>query len=320
MTTTKTKAKPDVIAVVGPTATGKTTLGVQLAQALQSEVISADSQLMYQQLNIGTAKPTAEEQKGVTHHVLDCVPPDQSYSVADYKRQAGAKLKELIAKGQTPVVVGGTGFYLRALLQDGFLPSVAPDEVFRERLKVIAEEKGRLYLHQQLAEKDPRRAADLHPNDLFRVIRALEIIEKTGKPVADNRLPNPYNVHWIGLTFEDRDKHRQLIDSRIDAMLKAGWLDEIREVIAQYGAETHALQVAHGYPEWVEHLQGKLTYKAALEQIQINIHQYARRQMTWFQRNEAIQWFDVGEKDGDESSLYNPAKIVTSVMNRVNPA
>lgn len=289
-----------VIAVAGQTATGKTALGVELAKRLNTEVISADSQLVYRHLDIGTAKPTEEEIQGISHHMIDLVSPTEEFSVARYQNEASPVLKKLFNQSKSPVVVGGTGFYFRALLQEKFYPDVAPDENFRSEMRQLSDESPEGYLHGLLTEKDPERAADLHPNDHVRIIRALEIIHHTGQPVPVIQEKTKYPVIWVGLHYEDRDYHRSLIDERIDKMVEAGWIDEVEALMNQYGADAHALQVAHGYPEWVAHLQNKMTFHDAREQIRINIHQYSRRQVTFFKKNESMQWFDVGVQSLDE--------------------
>ncbi len=283
---------PKIIAVVGPTATGKTAMGVSLAQYLNSEVISADSQVVYRELNIGTAKPTEEEMEGIPHHMINRVDPVETYSVARYEKEATVILERLLTEGKTPVVVGGTGFYIRALLESHFVPDVPPDEAFRQEMSRQSATKGAEYLYQLLQEKDPERAEALHPNDTFRVIRALEIIHQTGQtvPKASEAKLKPFDVIWIGLTYVDRDRHRARINERIQAMLEMGWLKEVELLLKKYGPDAEALKVSHGYPEWVQYLQGDRTYEDALEQIQINIHQYSRRQMTWFKRNPSMSW------------------------------
>lgn len=279
-----------VIAVVGPTATGKTALGVELAQWLNSEVVSADSQIIYRELDIGTAKPTAEECQGIPHHMINVAEPTEAFSAANYQAQAITHLNSLWASGKVPIVVGGTGFYIQALLQAEFIPNVPPNPTFRQAMNQLAEREGPLALHGLLAERDPLRAGDLHPHDKVRVIRALEIIEATGKPVPRQSTAKDLDVYWLGLTFEDRDKLRSRIDQRIERMMAQGWPGEVQDLVARHGAQAHALQVAHGYPELVQVVTGQRALEDALVQVRINIHQYARRQMTWFRRNPEIHW------------------------------
>lgn len=300
-----------MIAVVGPTATGKTALGILIAKALNGEIISADSRVIYRHLDIGTAKPTLEERQGIPHHMLDIAEPNQQYSASLYREQALPILENIRLAGKRPVIVGGTGFYIRSLLESGLIPSVPPNPELREELTALAECHGSAYLHQRLAGLDPERAGQLHPNDRFRIIRALEIIQATGKAVPQTSETPNSSVCWIGLTYEDRDLLRKRIDERIETMIQAGWIEEVESLIKRYGPDVEALRVAHGYPEWVCYLQGRMTFEEAKAQIQINIHQYARRQMTWFRRNPLIHWIFIDQHDWGEvcriafSLLYN---------------
>jgi tRNA dimethylallyltransferase len=288
-----------VIAIVGTTATGKTPLGVSLAQGLQAQygvsaaVISADSQLVYQGLDIGTAKPTVAEQQGVVHYGMDWVAPNEPFSVAQYQALATPVLDTLLAEGKIPIVVGGTGFYIKALLESQFIPAVPPDPAFRAQIAELAQREGRPAVYARLQALDPARAAALYPNDLVRVTRALEIIHHTGQPVSNQVQPRPYQVLWIGLHHADRTLLDAKILARITAMLDAGWLDEVQQLMARFGPQAPALQVAHGYPELVQVCQGQITLDQAVAQININVRQYARRQLTWFKRNPHIHWFNV---------------------------
>jgi tRNA dimethylallyltransferase len=290
---------PSVVAVVGPTATGKTDLGVFIAKALGSEVVSADSQLIYWELTIGTAKPDATERQGIPHHMIDVAAPTEVFSAAQYQAQAQGHLERLWNQGKLPVVVGGTGFYLKSLLEAEFIPDVAPNPLFREEMNALAQTEGTPALHHLLSEQDPQRAADLHPNDKVRLIRALEIIHATGQPVPRRNQPKRLSVLWLGLTYADRTLLDIRIDSRIEAMLQAGWLAEVETLIARYSLDAHALGVAHGYPELVKVVLGETSLAEATEQIRINVRQYARRQMTWFRKNPTIQWLACDEQPID---------------------
>lgn len=299
-----------VIAVIGPTATGKTALAVEIAKLLGTEIISADSQVLYRELNIGTAKPTEEEQQGVPHHMIDVAAPHEAFSAAAYQAQASQHLAEIARSGRIPVVAGGTGFYLRALLQADFIPAVPPNDAFRQKMAALADNQGSSALYEMLQAKDPVRAEALHPNDRVRVIRALEIIEATGQPVPNRADQKGLDILWLGLTSDqNRDALRSRIDNRIDVMMQAGWLMEVESIIEKYGPEAHALGVAHGYPELRDVVLKRSTLADALAQVRINIHQYARRQMTWFRRNQAIQWADCDQLSPDERWLWAQKKI-----------
>jgi tRNA dimethylallyltransferase len=302
-----------VVAVVGPTATGKTALAVEIAHWLNTEIISADSQLLYRELTIGTAKPTPEERRGISHYMIDVAAPDEVYSAATYQTQALAHLEGLWQEGKIPVVAGGTGFYIRALLQADFIPEVPPNPAFRQAMADLAVHEPPGFLHRRLTELDPERAQALHPNDRVRIIRALEIIEATGQPVPNHSRNKTLDIQWVGLTYEDRDLLRNRIDRRIDAMMAEGWLDEVCDLVKRYGPEAHALGVAHGYPELVSVVLGQRSLADALEQIRINIHQYARRQMTWFRRNPDIAWHLCDQLTPED--LQNSVKSRITKMN-----
>jgi tRNA dimethylallyltransferase len=286
-------ASPWILALVGPTATGKTALSLPLAEALGTEILCADSRVIYRGLDIGTAKPTAQEQQRVRHHLLDVADPTEVYSVARYEAEATPLLKALLAEKGLAVVTGGTGFYLRALLEASFLPQVARNPALRDTYHQIATAAGPEALWQRLHQADPTRAAAIHPHNLVRVMRALEIVESTGQPVGQHTAPRAYRVLWVGLTVENRDWLRARINARLAAMLAEGWLDEVRDLMRTVGADAEALRVTHGYPEWVAVLQGKLAMDEAKATVCTKIHQYARRQLTWFRRNAAIHWLSV---------------------------
>jgi len=283
---------PETIAIIGPTATGKTRIGVEIAKKLGSDVISVDSQLVYQGLNIGVAKPTIEEMQGIRHHMIDVAPPTVTFSAGDYAEMARPLLKH------NSVLVGGTGFYLRALLQPDHLPPIQTDPRIRARLKEYLASNGPQMLYQNLQNSDPRRAAQLHPNDTTRVIRALEVIEHTGKPIPQTPTHLAFPVKLIGLTYRDRDLHRQIIRTRLRQMMADGFLEEVDALYQTHGF-CAAMQKAHGYAELLDVLTGKRTLEDALLQVEINIRQYARRQMTWFRKIPDIHWFYVDETKPD---------------------
>ncbi len=307
--TTNTTSIPKVIAILGPTATGKTALSVEIAQWLGTEIISADSQLIYRELTIGTAKPSMKERGGIAHHMIDVAEPTEIYSAANYQTDASAILKTVQHAGKIPVVTGGTGFYLKALLQADFIPSVPPNPVFREAMHRLAQQHGSAYLHNRLYALDPVRAEALHPNDTVRIIRALEIIDATGLPVPNAPVQKSLDVLWLGLMYEDRDLLRARIDERIEAMMQAGWLTEVESLVRQYGPQAHALHVAHGYPELMSVALGECTLPQALERVRLNIHQYSRRQMTWFRRNPDIHWLACDTLNSAERLEWAKARI-----------
>jgi tRNA dimethylallyltransferase len=299
--------KPDVVAVVGPTATGKTIIGAQLAKHFGSEVISVDSQLVYQDLSIGVARPTEAEMLGIPHHMIGIVSPETAFSAGDYAELARPLLEKMIDEKRIPVLVGGTGFYLRALLQPEHLPQVPVNPEIRKRLKQRIQQEGESFLYETLKEADPDRAEEIHPNDTVRLIRALEIIELTGKPIEKTPLEPSYPILTIGLMYVDRECHLRKIRSRLKAMMDEGFLEEVQELYSRYGL-CYALTKAHGYPELVEVITGKRTLESAMTQIEVNIRQYSKRQMTWFRRFPNIIWYAVDEQ--------SPNEIITDVIRK----
>jgi tRNA dimethylallyltransferase len=303
---------PNLYVIVGSTATGKTALSIALAKHINAAfVLSADSQQVYEGLNIGTAKPTIEEQAGVLHYGLDIVPPTQLFSTVQFQHYALPLLTEAFSQGQSVVVSGGTGFYLQGLLQPSQLPSVPPNPIFRDSLASA----DSLLLHAQLQKKDPARASQLEPQDKNRIIRALEIIHATNAPVPtewqpsllEQHLPPSLqpNIHWIGLQPEDKLAHWAKMEQRVAVMLQQGWLAEVASVAKKYGATCPALQVAIGYPELLGVLEQKQSLEEAQLQININVRQYARRQRTWFKRNTAINWLSADCLTTDTQQLMH---------------
>jgi tRNA dimethylallyltransferase len=288
--------------IVGSTATGKTALGIAFAQWLERSgvkvvVLSADSRLVYQGLNVGTAKPTVLECAGIAHEGMNLVPPTQPFTAQDYATWAEACLAEVHQQGAIPLFVGGTGFYLQSALCETLIPAVVPDESLRHALHQEASTpEGRLLQWQRLECLDPNRAMHLHPNDTLRVVRALEVIQLTGKPVPQVKPLNQtyrYPTHWFNLYASDKLWLWQRIAHRTQQMLKQGWLDEVEALVAQYGEQAHALGVTHGYPELIKVLKGEMTPAEAEDSINIQVRQYAKRQQTWFRRLTSIDTLDI---------------------------
>ncbi|MEB3244428.1 MAG: tRNA (adenosine(37)-N6)-dimethylallyltransferase MiaA [Vampirovibrionales bacterium] len=301
----KARLNGPLVVLVGPTATGKSRLGVLLAKALMAagqpaSIVSADSRLVYRELTIGTAKPTPDEQQGIPHAMIDCVPPDAVFSAAQYAHQAYGVLCELWQQQILPIIVGGTGFYLQALLQghNDALPPVSPNPTYRNALQTEIEQSGLQTLYLRLQAQDPQRAVEIYPTDAFRIIRALEIIEFSGQKASSFKAPAlevPKNQLWFGLGIDDRTLLHARIALRTQAMFSAGWLKEVEGLLARYGPQAPALQATLGYPELVAHLQnpGAQPLSEVQEKIVILTRQYARRQLTWFKRNPAILWTPV---------------------------
>lgn len=286
---------PKVIVIAGPTASGKTALSIALAQRYGGEVVSADSMQIYREMDIGTAKPTLAERQGIPHHMLDVADPGEHYSVARYVQEAGACVDDILARGRVPILAGGTGLYLDSLLS-GRTFAPYPATGWREKLARRAREEGTAPLLAELAQADPETAARLHEHDEKRIIRALEVYYETGKPISQHNretlaLPPRYEGCWLGLTFRDRADLWRRIDRRVDEMLAQGLAEEVRRLLDRgLDPGCTALQ-AIGYKELARAVRGEEPMEQAAEEVKLRSRQYAKRQLTWFRRNPAIQWY-----------------------------
>lgn len=286
------KTPKKIVSIVGPTASGKTDLAIQLANLLNGEIISADSRLVYKDFNIGTAKPSPEELAAAKHYMIDIVAPQETYTVSMYKREADTIIKNILSENKIPLVTGGTGLYIKALLEGLEIPEVQPDSEFREQMRVLVEENGKEALHKILQQSDPQMALKLHPNDTFRVIRALEVQKILDKPMSElQTMKKPdYDIVYIGLNCEDRDFLYERINNRVDIMHEKGLVQEVESLIEKYG-ETLPLMKTLGYREIREYFKGIYSLKEALEKIKKNTRNFAKRQLTWFRANDKIKWF-----------------------------
>ncbi len=291
-----------LIALVGPTAVGKTDLSLRLAERFNGEIVSADSRLIYKGLDIGTAKPTPEERARVLHHLIDVTTPDRPLSLAEYMRMAYAAIDDILSRGKVPFLVGGTGQYVWAVLEGWRVPEVPPDEALRARLEEEAREKGAHTLYRRLVELDPQAAEFIEPHNVRRIIRALEVIHHTGKPFSAQRgkSPPPYDVLIIGLTRPREELYRR-IDRRIEKMLAAGLVEEVRRLLgAGYDPNLPAL-TGIGYRQIVEYLQGKCSLEEAVRAIRKTTRRYVRHQYNWFRLEDSrIEWFDLCERGTEE--------------------
>ena len=283
-----------IYAIAGPTASGKTALGVELALHLGGEVVNFDSVQIYRGIEIATAKPSMEERRGVVHHLIDYVDPTVNYTAADWARDAAAKIAEIESRGVTPILVGGTGFYLRTLMNPLF-DSPATDPEIRERLRVIREKRGPEFLHRLLTKIDPNAAANLFPRDYVRVMRALEVYFQTGERLSEqqpNRAEPPEFAERVRLIVLDppRDQLYEKINERTDAHFTAGLVDEVKQLrSAGVRDDTNALG-AHGYRRVCEYLRGERTLESAIERSKQDVRNYAKRQLTWFRREKVWLW------------------------------
>lgn len=291
--------KMPVVAVGGPTASGKTAFSVQLAKRLGGEVICADSMQIYKGLDVGTAKATLEEMEGVPHHLMDFLPPEERFSVADFVAAANREARAITARGRLPILVGGTGLYIESFLNGVRFADEKSDPALREKLMAEAEALGPAAMHEKLAAIDPESAAAIHPNNVGRVVRALELYYSTGKTMSRQRaesLPEtpPFDAVMFCLAPSDRARLYQRIDARVDKMLKAGILEEARRVYENRGRYCTAAQ-AIGYKEFFPYFEGTADLTACAEKLKQASRNYAKRQLTWFRRMKNVIWLDPDE-------------------------
>ena len=297
-------SKPRVVAVGGPTASGKTALSVALARAFDGEIINADSMQIYKNLDVGTAKPSAEERQGIPHYLLDFLPPETPYSVADFTAAADPLIRDITARGRLPLVVGGTGLYITSLLSGMAFAPEKTDPAIRAQLQARADTEDGAALYAELQRIDPDYAAQVHPNNLPRVIRALELFEATGRRMSDQRrearpAEAPYHALCLCLTCRDRAVLYSRIDRRVDEMVENGVLDEARQVYDHRDAYRTAAQ-AIGYKEFFPYFEGTAGLTECTERLKQATRNYAKRQLTWFRRQNDAVWLYPDEEDVTE--------------------
>lgn len=291
-----------VIVIVGPTCSGKTKVGISLAEKLQTEIISADSRQFYKYLNIGTAKPTTDELQLVKHHFIDLLEPDKEYNVSKFETEALKIIDELLERKKVPIVVGGSGLYIKALTE-GIFNSVDVDDDYRDTLKKKREKLGNGYLYEELKKADPQSAAGMLPQNWKRVMRALEVFHLTGEPIwkfqENYKRDTNYNFILFGLNWE-REKLYRNIENRVDEMITAGLVDEVKNILSfGYSKKINSLNTV-GYKEIISYLENEITLERAIELIKRNTRRYAKRQMTWFRKTENINWLACDENTTSE--------------------
>ncbi|MBS3783352.1 MAG: tRNA (adenosine(37)-N6)-dimethylallyltransferase MiaA [Anaerolineae bacterium] len=302
-----------LVVIVGPTAVGKTALSLHLAEALDGEIISADSRSFYRGMDIGTAKPTKEERARVPHHLIDIADPDETVGLAEYQDLAYATIDDVLVRDKLPLLVGGTGQYVQAVVEGWRIPRVAPHPDLREELETKAERESPYALHDWLKRLDPRAAEDIHPHNVRRVVRALEVCLITGRPISEQqgKDPPPYHILQIGLTM-DRDQLYERADRRLEMMIDAGLVDEVRGLLEQ-GYHWHLPSMsAVGYAEFKSffgHQQTESTEAETLddvmEEIRSNLHRFIRHQYNWFSLDDpVIRWFDVTRATHEEIEAF----------------
>lgn len=303
----KPKNKKNVIAIVGPTASGKTALAVEIAKHINTEIISADSRQIFKEFDIATAKPTTEETQGIKHHLIDVVNPDEEFTVADFADRASKIMENLFEQDKTPIVAGGTGLYFRILLENYDMPRVAPNKKLREELHKIEQEQGAEALYNMLKESDPVLAQKMHPNNTVKIIRALEVCKTLNIPMsqAQKKKPPLYDIKWLGLGHlngKDRQMLYDRTDKRVDVMLEKGLEKEAHSLYEKYG-KISSLMNTIGYQEFIEYFDGNITFDEAVNKIKQNTRRYAKRQLTWFRQNKEIEWLDINDLPLKDFSL-----------------
>ncbi len=294
MTLSSHKHIKPLIALVGPTASGKTQIGIELAKILHAQIVSADSRQVYKYLTIGTAKPTKEEQHGIIHHFIDILEPDKEYSAGQYGNEARHCIQSLCEKGIQPIIVGGSGLYIRAVI-DGLFQTGEKNVEIRKQLQAELEEHGKEWLYKQLQRVDPEAAATMDATKVRRVIRALEVFYTTGKPISfHHKIQQTQSIPVLQVAFEwKRHELYQRINQRVEVMLQKGLLDEVLD-LKRKGFDTtiNALNTV-GYKEAFEYLDGIITYEKMKEKIQQNTRRFAKRQLTWFRADKRIKWIEL---------------------------
>lgn len=308
---------PRVVCVVGPTASGKTKMGAAIARRFGGEVVSVDSMQIYRGMAIGTAAPTAEEREGVPHHMIAVADPSESWSAARYAAEADACVQDILRRGKLPVLVGGTGLWLDALVRGTEFAAGSQGGAVRQALQARMEAEGPDALLEELRQIDPDAAAKLHLKDKKRIIRALEVWQETGETLTDHdrrtrEQPPRYDAVYIGLDFADRQDLRRRIDRRVDRMVEQGLLEEVRELLSSgLSPDATALQ-AIGYKQFLAVERGEITEAEAVEEVKLRSRQYAKRQLTWFRRNPAVHWIYWEKIPDFPAALQKATEILTA--------
>ena len=310
--------KIPLVVIAGPTASGKTAAGVYLAKQLNGEVVSADSMQIYREMTIGTAKPVPEEMEGIPHHLIDFVDPSDSFSVAEYVQLAQQKIGEIHSRGKLPILVGGTGLYISSLVDNIQFSESESDIAYREQMIALAQQEGAQALWEKLSEVDPAAAQKIHPNNVGRVARALEVYHTTGIPISvhqerSREKPSPYALCMMALSFRDRQMLYGRINLRVSLIVQQGLEQEARQLIQKgYGATSFQ---AIGYKEMGAYLAGEETLEEACEHIRQESRRYAKRQLTWFRRDERYQWFYAEDYEDREQMYQQMAEHVRRQLN-----
>ncbi|MCR3761271.1 tRNA (adenosine(37)-N6)-dimethylallyltransferase MiaA [Clostridium felsineum] len=304
----------DILIIAGPTAVGKTDISIKLAKKINGEIISADSMQIYKHMDIGSAKVSKEEMKGVKHHLIDIVEPSEDFSVASFKEKAQNAIDDITSRKKYPIIVGGTGLYINSLICNYDFTGAYKDEKYREHLQSIAQDKGKEYIHEKLKDIDIDSYRKLYPNDLKRVIRALEVYKITGKTISElnsnvDLYDIPYNIHYFILNM-NREKLYERINLRVDIMIKNGLVDEVIKLRDMgYNSNMQSMK-GIGYKEILSYLEGYISFDEAIDLIKKGSRHYAKRQLTWFRKDKRAIWIDKDRYKNDDDIVF---KILSSM-------
>lgn len=308
-----------LVIITGPTAVGKTDISIKLAKQINGEIISADSIQVYKHMDIGSAKIKPEEMLGIKHYLIDVLEPDEEFNVHIFQQLTKKYMKEIYAKGKTPIIVGGTGFYIQSVIYDIQFDKTDDDHEYRRYLETLAEEKGNEYVHNMLKEVDPESAKSIHFNNIKRVIRALEYNHDTGKLISEHNKEqrqntSPYNFAYFVLN-DNREHLYSRIDFRVDKMIEDGLVDEVKSLISSgYSPDLVSMQ-GIGYKEMAEHINGDLSLEDAVELIKKNTRHFAKRQLTWFRREKCVDMIDWSDFNYDKSHILNEMIMILEKRN-----
>jgi tRNA dimethylallyltransferase len=310
-------SKEKLIVILGPTSVGKTKVSVDIAKKLKSEIISTDSMQIYKKMNIGTAKVTEEEKSGIKHHMIDLIDPGEEFTVYDYQNQSLKIIDRLIKEDKTPILVGGSGLYINSILYDLDFNKVSSNEEVRNKYYEIEKTKGKEYLYDLLEKRDPEAAKKIHPNNIKRVVRALEVTEITGEKYSENsnfrKYSEKYDFIIIGLEMNRKLLYNR-INARVDEMIKEGLFDEVKELYQEGYDNTYQSMQAIGYKEVIDYIERKTSKEEAVRLIKRNTRRFAKRQITWFKPDDRIRWFDISDYRNTYNSTLN--KILSYIKER----
>lgn len=301
--------KKPLIVLTGPTAVGKSKTSIKLAKAINGEIISADSMQVYKHMDIGTAKISPKEMDGVKHYLIDILEPKDEFNIVKFKEYAKKAMAEIYEKNKIPIIVGGTGFYIQSILYDIEFEDSKEDTGYRDKLEDLAQEKGRLYVHTKLAQVDPESGEKIHPNNLKKVIRALEYYKKTGQKISEHnkvqrQRQSPYNYAYFVLN-DERENIYKRINARVDQMVEAGLINEVKDLLDSGCTRDMVSMQGLGYKEIISHLQGDSDLEDAIYTLKRDTRHFAKRQLTWFKREKEVMWINKDQLEYDEDLILD---------------